>query len=88
MNRFFFGVVALLLTMVEAEVAGQSRYCNSYEEYVAGQWSTLDTLYVNAHSKGRQFWWGGNDYVLKTGDKALDKPLQTAMAARTRCVDT
>ena len=47
MYRNIFCVVALLLTMVAAEVAGQSRYCNSYEEYVVGQWTPLDTLYGN-----------------------------------------
>ena len=76
MVRNLYGIVASLLITMVAEVNAQCCYCNSYEDYVAGQWTMLDTLYVNAHSKGRQFWWGGNDYVLKTGDKALDKYLK------------
>jgi hypothetical protein len=54
----------------------QCQYCNTYEDFLAGRWQQLDTIYCDSHSKTRQIFWGGNDYTLSTGDKAIDKILK------------
>jgi len=66
--------VAGLLTALSANA--QCKYCNTYEDFLNGRWQDIDTVYCDQHSKGRQFWWGGNDYTLSTGNKALDKKLK------------
>ena len=43
---------------------------------MAERWEPLDTVYSKKHSKGRQFWVGGNDFTLTTGDKATDNMLK------------
>ncbi|MBO7067607.1 MAG: hypothetical protein J6W52_02860 [Bacteroidaceae bacterium] len=70
-NIFF---VFFLLTALSANA--QCRYCNTYEDFMAGRWEPLDTVYSKKHSKGRQFWVGGNDFTLTTGDKATDNMLK------------
>ena len=51
-------------------------YCKTFEELLAGRWEPLDTVYGEMHSKSRQFWIGGNDFTLSTGDKLLDNKLK------------
>ncbi len=51
-------------------------YCKTFEDLLADRWEPLDTVYGEMHSKSRQFWIGGNDYTLSTGDKLLDKKLK------------
>lgn len=65
---------AALLTMLAA--SGQCRFYHSYEDFVDGRWSPLDTLFVSGHSKNHQLWWGGNDYTLRTGRNDLDRTLK------------
>lgn len=70
-------VVVFLFTATYATTACcQCRYCESYENFTADQWTEIDTIYVKHHSKSRQFWIGGNDYGLSTGEKATDKYLK------------
>lgn len=69
-------VVSAMLLLVATPVCGQSRYCNSYEDFVGNRWEQLDTIYLVGHSKSRQLWWGGNDYTLTSGDDAIDKKLK------------
>ena len=44
----------------------------SYEDFIEGKWELLDTIYADAHSTGRQFWWGGNDYTLTTKNDSIN----------------
>lgn len=72
MRTIILGVL-LLMTI---NVSGQCCYCNTYEDFLEGQWEKLDTVYCNSHSKSRQLWWGGNDFTLTTGDAATDRILK------------
>ena len=51
-------------------------YCKTFEDLLADRWEPLDTVYGDKHGKSRQFWVGGNDYTLSTGDKLTDKKLK------------
>ena len=62
------------LTVLSAK--GQCGYYNSYEDFLNGKWERLDTVYIDHHSKSRQFWWGGNDFSISTGNKDVDKKLK------------
>ena len=70
-----------LLMLTSVSLKAQCRYCKTYEDYVAGRWQSLDTIYFDQHSKSHQVWWGGSDFTLKTGDKALDKMLKKEVFA-------
>ena len=69
-------VFVILLAIISLTASGQCRYCNTYEDFVKGQWVQLDTVYCNSHSKTHQFWWGGNDFTLTTRNNATDKILK------------
>lgn len=72
-----FGLfLSVVLLNVTTNVFAQCRYCNTYDEFRADQWTVLDTVYCIGHSKSSQFWWGVNDYKLTTGDEATDKILK------------
>ena len=78
-NCILFLMSLLMLTSVSLKA--QCRYCNTYEDFVAGRWQPLDTIYFDQHSKSHQVWWGGSDFTLKAGDKALDKKLKKEVFA-------
>ncbi len=67
-------LAAVLLTALQA--VAQCRYCYSYEEFMAGKWQPLDTIYTESHSKNHQLWWGGNDFKLYTNDDSFNKQLK------------
>ena len=69
-----------LLLFTTATVCGKCQYCNSYEDFLADKWTSLDTVYCSIHSMGHQIMWGVSNYKLKTGDKYTDKLLNTAFA--------
>ena len=81
MKKIFILFLMSLLMLTSVSLKAQCRYCNSYEDYVAGRWQPLDTVYFDQHSKSHQVWWGGSDFTLKTGDKALDKMLKKEVFA-------
>ena len=67
----------MLLAIAAITVAdAQCQYCNTYEDFVAGRWQKLDTVYCESHSKSEKILLGINDFSLTTGDKALDKNLK------------
>lgn len=69
-------LITFLLTIIAISANAQCKYCNTYEDFIADRWQKLDTIYCDSHSKTRQLWWGGNDYKLTTGEKAIDKILK------------
>ena len=69
-------LITFLLTIISITANAQCKYCNTYEDFLADRWQELDTIYCDSHSKTRQLWWGGNDYKLTTGEKAIDKILK------------
>lgn len=71
--RLFFSV---LLLCIAVSVCAQCRYCKSYEEFRAGQWTVLDTVNCIGRSKSQKVWAGGNDYKLTRGDYVTDKMLK------------
>ena len=76
MKKIFILFLMSLLMLTSVSLKAQCRYCNTYEDYVAGRWQPLDAVSVDSYSKSHKFWWGGSDYVMKTGDKAIDKMLK------------
>ena len=57
-------------------VAAQGRYCNSYDDFVAGQWVEMPTIQKIDNSISHQFWRGSGDYTIVFSDKAMDKVLK------------
>ncbi len=80
------GLVMLCLAIAMTATA-QNKYCKSYEDFKADQWTEIDTVYLNGHSKSHQLWVGGNDYKLTTGDKAQDEIIKKEAFA-VICKDT
>lgn len=80
-------IVTILMAIATISADAQSRYCNTYEDFLEGKWQQLDSIYCKSHSKSRQVWWGGSDYTLTTGDKELDKTLKK-MAFAVMIADT
>ena len=76
MKKIFILFLMSLLMLTSVSLKAQCRYCNTYEDYVAGRWQPLDAVSVDSYSKSHKFWWGGSDYVMKTGDKVIDKMLK------------
>ena len=64
------------LLMMTIDANGMCGFCHSYEDFIEGKWELLDTIYADAHSTGRQFWWGGNDYTLTTKNDSINKKLK------------
>ena len=90
------GVITMLKLMkargTDEELAerfdeAQNKYCKSYEDFKADQWTEIDTVYLDGHSKSHQLWMGGNDYKLTTGDKAQDEIIKKEAFA-VICKDT
>ena len=67
----------ILVAMAAAVCAhGQSRFCRTYQDFCNDQWERADSVCITLHSKGYQFWWGGNDYKLSCKDKDIDNALK------------
>ena len=62
--------------LVVASANAQCHYFLTLDELVSNNWHPLDTIMTTQHSKNHQLWWGGNDYVLTTGDSRVDKVLK------------
>ncbi|MBR0046509.1 MAG: hypothetical protein IJP75_06455 [Bacteroidaceae bacterium] len=70
-------LITMLLALVAMTSAhAQCQYCNTYEDFLAGRWQPLDTVYCDTHSKSEKILLGINDFTLTTGDKTLDKNLK------------
>ena len=72
--RHLFTLLIALVAVTTADA--QSRYFMTLSDLMSGNGIQLDTLFTDHHSKSRQLWWGGNDYVLTTGDARVDKTLK------------
>lgn len=69
-------VMLTVLMTVTSYAAAQCGYCKTFEDLLADRWVPLDSVNVDRHSKNRQFWVGGNDYALSTGNTLTDKILK------------
>ena len=76
MKKSFILALSAILLLLAGNAGAQSRYCNTYEDFVADRWVPVDTIYITTHSKGRQIWIGGNDYSMSADDKATKKTLK------------
>ncbi len=81
MKKIFILFLMSLLMLTSVTLQAQCRYCNTYEDFVAGRWQPLDTVCFDQQSKTHQVWWGGSDFILKTGDKTIDKMLKKEIFA-------
>lgn len=68
--------ILILLLLTAMYVAAQGKFCNSYDDFVAGQWKDLPSIRIVGHSISHQFWVGGNDYKITSDDKAMAKMLK------------
>ena len=71
--RTFAFAVMVFMTI---SAKGQCKFCRSYEDFIDNNWIKIDTVYCKKRSKSQQFWWGGNDFTLTTGNKDWDKVLK------------
>ena len=69
----FFLTLCFFLTHT---ALGQSRYCNSYSEFMNDQWSEVDTVYMRNISNVVQSKYGGSAFKPITPNKPLRKVLK------------
>ncbi len=69
-------VICAIYLLTAMTVSAKCGYYRTYEDFIEGNLISLDTIFADAHGIGRQFWWGGNDYTLTTGNKDTDKKLK------------
>lgn len=66
----------LCLLLLSVAAMAQSRYCLTPADYVAGQWTPLDSLRLEYRSNSKSVWLGGASYKPLSGDKKIDKLLK------------
>ena len=69
-------VICAIYLLTAMTVSAKCGYYRTYEDFIEGNLISLDTIFADAHGTARQFWWGGNDYTLTTGNKDTDKKLK------------
>ena len=69
-------VMLTVLMTVTSYAAAQCGYCKTFEDLLADRWEHLDTVSVDKNSKSHQFWVGGNDCSLSTGNLVTDNMLK------------
>ena len=69
-------VICAIYLLTAMSVNAKCCYYATYEDFLEGRCVDLDTIYCDSHGTARQFWWGGNDYTLTTGNKDTDKKLK------------
>lgn len=70
-------LILLLLSLVTICKA-QNRYCMTYEDFVKGNWVTVDTIAVTKRTKTEKFMVGGNDYKVMSKKKDINKAIKNA----------
>lgn len=70
-------LLLLLLSLVTVCEA-QNRYCMTYEDFVNGNWVSVDTFYVTKRTKTEKFMGGGNDYKIVSKEKDVNKAIKKA----------
>ena len=55
-------IIISMLFCVSIACKAQSRYCMTYEDFVKGNWVTVDTFIVTKRTKTEKFMVGGSDY--------------------------
>ena len=68
-------MLTVLMTITSYAVA-QCGYCKTFEDLLFDRWEHLDTVSVDKNSKSHQFWVGGNDCSLSTGNLVTDNMLK------------
>ena len=68
-------LVLVVLPMV-CNVCARSRYCLTYDDFMADKWIEIPEVTLDARTEGTKFWWGGSDYNLETGDEGIEKILK------------
>ena len=66
--------VLLLLTIDSA--SAKSKYCESYEDFLADRWIDIPTVSCYGRSQTAKFWLGGSAYSLNTNDADIDEILR------------
>ena len=67
--------VFVILLAVSLQTEAQCRYCNSYEDYKAGNWNELPSLDIIHYSNSKQLWAGKYEYHFNTDLKSTKKML-------------
>lgn len=70
-------IISMLLSLVTVCKA-QNRYCMTYEDFVKGNWVTVDTFSVIKRTKTEKFMSGGNDYRIVSKEKDINKAIKNA----------
>ena len=76
MKQKFLRILIFAATLLTSfNLCAQDRYCLTYDDLINDRWDTLSHVRCIYRGKGKQFWLGGNDYEIKSGDKNIDKIL-------------
>ena len=74
--KFLLNLIFAASLLTSFNLCGQDRYCLTFDDLLNGRWDTVSQIKRIGRSKGKQIWAGGNNYTMKTGDKAIDKILK------------
>lgn len=69
-------VMMLVVLPMVCNVCARSRYCLTYDDFMADKWIEIPEVILNERTQGVKFWWGGSDYNLEAGDEGIDKILK------------
>ena len=69
-------ILAVLMMPIVFSARANSKYCETYEDFLAGRWIEIPTVSCLGRSQTSRFWLGGSDYSLDTGDADIDKILR------------
>ena len=77
MKTNFLRILLCAATLLTSfNLYGQDRYCLTYDDLINDRWDTVSHIKCSGRGIGKQFWVGGSDYTMKTGDKKTDKILK------------
>lgn len=69
-------ILAVLMMLMFFSVRAKSKYCETYEDFMADRWIEIPTVSCFGRSQTTKFWLGGSAYSLDTGDSEIDKILR------------
>lgn len=69
-------LLCLFFLLVALTGSSQCRYCKSYEDFVSGQWESLDTIFCEYSHKPKKMLSEGVSYYMSTDDIELTQKLR------------
>ena len=69
-------ILAVPIMLMVFSVRAKSKYCETYEDFLADRWIEIPTVSCFGRSQTTKFWLGESAYSLDTGDSGIDEILR------------